>query len=132
LISAKKISFDFVYLILDNLPHHFIDPYIMAKSKKNGEVVHIGDIINSVLKTCRRDCDEELSQVWSLWKSAVGDVIAKNTKPEAFKGKLLLVHVNSPTWMHQLQFLKKDIINKVNQALGKELVQDIKFKIGPI
>ena len=132
MINAKKISFYFIYLILDNLTHHFIDPYIMVKSKKNGEFVHIGDIINSVLKTCRRGCDEELSQVWSLWKSAVGDVIAKNTKPEAFKGALLLVHVTSPTWIHQLQFLKKDIINKVNQALGKELVQDIKFKIGPV
>jgi len=104
----------------------------MAKSKKNREFVHIRDIMNSVLKTCRHDSDEELSQVWSLWESAVGEVIAKNTKPEAFKGKLLLVHVNSPPWMHQLQFLKKDIINKVNQALGKELVQDIKFKIGPV
>jgi predicted nucleic acid-binding Zn ribbon protein len=104
----------------------------MAKSKKNSEFVHIGDIINSVLKTYRHDSDEGLSQVWSLWESAVGDVIAKNTKPEAFKGKLLLVHVNSPPWMHQLQFLKKDIIKKVNQALGKELVQDIKFKIGPV
>jgi predicted nucleic acid-binding Zn ribbon protein len=104
----------------------------MTKSNKNREFVHIGDIINSVLKTCRHDSDEELSRVWSLWESAVGDIIAKNTKPEAFKGKLLLVHVNSTPWMHQLQFLKKDIINKVNQALGKELVQDIKFKIGPI
>ena len=104
----------------------------MTKSKKNREFVHIGDIINSVLKTCRHDSDEELSRVWSLWESAVGDIIAKNTKPEAFKGKLLLVHVNSPPWMHHLQFLKKDIINKVNQALGKELVQDIKFKIGPV
>ena len=104
----------------------------MAKSKKNSELVHIGDILNNVLKTCRSDCDEELSKVWSLWESAVGDVIAKNTKPEAFKGKLLLVLVNSHPWMHQLQFLKKDIINKVNQALGKELVQDIKFKIGPV
>jgi predicted nucleic acid-binding Zn ribbon protein len=104
----------------------------MAKSKKNSELVHIGNILNNVLKTCRSDCDEELSKVWSLWESAVGEVIAKNTKPEAFKGKLLLVLVNSHPWMHQLQFLKKDIINKVNQALGKELVQDIKFKIGPV
>ena len=104
----------------------------MAKSKKNSGFVHIGDIIGTVLKTCRSDCNEELSQIWSLWDSAVGDVIAKNTKPEAFKGKLLLVLVNSSPWMHQLQFLKKDIINKVNQALGKELVQDIKFKIGPL
>jgi predicted nucleic acid-binding Zn ribbon protein len=104
----------------------------MAKSKKNRELVHIGDILNGVLKTCRSDCDEELSKVWSLWESAVGDVIAKNTRPEAFKGKLLLVLVNSHPWMHQLQFLKKDIINNVNQALGKELVQDIIFKIGPV
>lgn len=104
----------------------------MAKNLKNREFVHIGDIMNSVLKTCRHDCDEELSQVWSLWKSAVGDVIAKNTKPEAFKGKLLLVRVNNHPWMHQLQFMKKDIINNVNRALGKELVQDIKFKIGSV
>ena len=104
----------------------------MAKSKKHREFVHIGDIMNGVLKTCRHDYNEELSQVWSLWGSAVGDIIAKNTKPEAFKGRLLLVLVNSPPWMHQLQYLKKDIINKVNQALGKELVKDIKFKIGPV
>jgi len=104
----------------------------MAKSKKNSEFVHIGDILSGVLKTCRSDCDEELSQVWGLWENAVGDVIAKNTRPEAFKGKLLLVHVNSSAWMHQLQFLKKDMIDKINAALGKELVQDIKFKIGPV
>jgi predicted nucleic acid-binding Zn ribbon protein len=84
------------------------------------------------LKTCRHDCDGDLAQVWSLWDTAVGDVIAKNARPEAFKGKLLLVHVNSSAWMHQLQFLKKDMINKINAAFGKELVQDIKFKIGPV
>lgn len=104
----------------------------MAKKKKNKEFVHIGDILNSVFKTCRRDRDEELSKVWNLWDNAVGDVIAKNARPEAFKGRILLVHVNSPPWMHQLQFLKKDIIKKINTALGKDLVQDIKFKIGPI
>jgi predicted nucleic acid-binding Zn ribbon protein len=42
------------------------------------------------------------------------------------------VNVTSSTWMHQLQFLKKDIIKQINHALGKELVEEIKFKIGPI
>ena len=63
---------------------------------------------------------------------AVGEVIARNARPGAFKGKLLLVNVTSSTWAHQLQFLKKDIIKKVNDALGKELVEEIKFKIGPV
>ena len=105
---------------------------VMVKKKPKNDVVRIGDIMAGVLKTCRRDRDGDLSQVWDLWDNAVGDAIAKNARPEAFKGKLLLVRVNSSPWLHHLQFLRKDIIKKVNTALGKDLVQDIKFKIGPV
>ena len=100
--------------------------------KRKNEVVHIGSVINKVLKTHRSEFDEDLTQVWSLWDSAVGEAIAKNTRPAAFKGKLLLVNVISSTWMHELQFFKKDIIKKINEALGKALVEEIKFKIGPV
>ena len=119
-------------MLLDNTLNHSIVPYDMVKKKQKNDVVHIGDIMAGVLKTCRHDSDVELSQVWNLWDDAVGDTIAKNARPEAFKGRLLLVRVNSSPWMHHLQFLKKDIIKKVNTALGKDLVQEIKFKIGPV
>lgn len=105
---------------------------MMQKKEKKETFVQIGDVINRVLKTCRHDCDADLAAIWNLWNDAVGDIIAKNTRPEAFKGKLLLVHVISSPWMHQLRFLKKDIINKVNAVLGKDMVEDIKFKIGPV
>ncbi len=104
----------------------------MKKGKNPEGIVHIGNIINRVLKTYRYESDEDLAQVWSLWDSAVGETISKNTKPSAFKGKLLLVNVASSTWMHQLQFLKKNIIKKINDSLGKRLVEEIKFKIGPV
>ena len=100
--------------------------------KKKNEVVHIGSVINKVLKTHRHEFDEDLTKVWSLWNNAVGEPIAKNTRPAAFRGKLLLVNVVSSTWMHELKFLKKDIIKKINEALGKTLVEEIKFKIGPV
>jgi predicted nucleic acid-binding Zn ribbon protein len=100
--------------------------------KKKNDIVHIGSVINKVLKTHRHEFDEDLTKVWSLWNNAVGEAIAKNTRPVAFKGKLLLVHVVSSTWMHELKFLKKDIIKKINEALGKKLVEEIKFKIGPV
>ena len=91
----------------------------MKKRKNLKEFVHIGNIISNALKACRDDFDENLAQVWSLWDSAVGNGIAKNARPEAFKGKLLLVNVTNSTWMHQLQFLKKDIIKQINHALAK-------------
>jgi predicted nucleic acid-binding Zn ribbon protein len=102
----------------------------MKKRKK--EIVHIGSVINKVLKTQRHEFDEDLTQIWNLWDSAVGEAIAKNARPAAFKGKLLLVHVVSSTWVHELKFLKKDIIKKINEAFGKTLVEEIKFKIGPV
>lgn len=105
----------------------------MKKDRRNKrEFVHIGDIIDKAIKNYRIESDEELSHIWSLWNGLVGEAIAKNAQPAAFKGKLLLVHVTSSTWMHQLQFMKEEIKAKVNNALGKNLIKEIKFKIGSV
>lgn len=100
--------------------------------RKIKESVHIGSVLKNILKNLRHDSDEDLTQVWQLWDEVVGIAIAENAQPAAFKGKLLLVNVISSTWIHQLQFLKKDIIEKLNTALGQDLIEDIKFKIGPV
>jgi len=42
------------------------------------------------------------------------------------------VNVIDSAWLQQLWFLKKDIIRKVNDSLGEDLVGEIKFKIGPV
>ena len=102
----------------------------MEIKKNKSKFVHIGSIIDDVLKSYRREPDGELLRVWHVWDSIVGDVISKNAKPAAFKGRILLVHVTSSTWVHQLQFLKEEMIAKLNEALGKSLIDDLKFKIG--
>ena len=104
----------------------------MQDRKQQKDYVHIGSILAEVLKQFRRKSDGELIRVWYVWDEAVGETIATNAQPAAFKGKLLLVHVTNSTWIHQLQFLKGDIISKINVALDKPLVEEIKFKIGPI
>ena len=103
-----------------------------GQGRKSKKVVHIRQVLGGVLKACRSDMDVEMIDVWRVWESAVGDVIAGNTRPAAFKGKLLLVYASSSAWIHQLQFLKADLIGKLNAELGRELVSDIKFKIGPV
>ena len=104
----------------------------MKKDDKQPGFVHIGSVIDGVLKNYRSKPDFELTAIWRLWDEAVGETIAQNARPAAFKGKLLIVHVISSTWIHQLQFLKNDLMAKINAALGKPLIQEIKFKIGPL
>ncbi len=104
----------------------------MREQKPKHEFTHIGGLLDGLLKKYRPDYNEGIERIWELWGGAVGKTIAENTKPEAFKGKELLVYVNSSAWLHQLQFLKKDIIKKVNGALGDDLVKEITFKIGSL
>ena len=99
---------------------------------KNKHPIHIGDIIHTVLGSCRKDGDGELTGVWELWGGAVGKVIADNTRPDAFKDGVLLVNVSNSPWVHQLQFMKQEIIEKLNQAFEKELVHEVRFRVGPI
>jgi len=104
----------------------------MDDQDKQSDFVHIGNILDNVLKSYRTEADSGLKDVWHLWDAVVGEAIAQNTRPTAFKGNLLIVHVSNSTWIHQLQFLKNDLISTLNTALGKPLLKDIRFKIGPL
>jgi len=100
------------------------------KRKKLKEPIPLGRIIDGVLREFHLKPDTGLTRIWDRWEGIIGKTIAENARPAAFKGKILLVHVNSSPWIHQLQFLKTGIMNNINQGLGEHLVEEIKFKIG--
>lgn len=104
------------------------------KRQKMNQAVPLGNILNELLGSKKRSAvrGSDLTRVWSLWEPALGGFIAENAKPAAFKSDILLVHVNSSPWLHQLRFLKSDIIAKLNNALGEERIKDVVFKIGPL
>lgn len=96
------------------------------------DFVHIGNILGGALNKFRTDPDLELTTIFTIWNNVVGEAVANNSKPAGFKGKILIVYVSSSVWLQELQYYKKDMITKINDALGKELVEDIKFRIGAV
>jgi predicted nucleic acid-binding Zn ribbon protein len=89
-------------------------------------------VLEQALKAADIDADLELYGLWELWPEVVGPLTAQNARPAAIKGKLLLVNVSSAPWTQQLQYLKGELIEKLNQALGREAVENIRFQIGPL
>ena len=61
------------------------------------------------------------------WESAVGKQIAKMTTATRIIQGVLFVNVKTSTWRNELTLRKKEIINKLNTAIGAIVVQDIKF-----
>lgn len=70
--------------------------------------------------------------LWDAWHKAVGKTISAQTRVDRLDHDTLLVKVSSSAWMHQLQFVKNEIMEKLNEILEKESVRNIFFSIGEV
>ncbi len=61
------------------------------------------------------------------WAQIVGSRIARRTRAVAYRDGVLQVEVEGSPWMHELGFLKRDLVRKVNEHLGRRLVREVRF-----
>lgn len=92
--------------------------------------VHISEILPGLLRAHQRKHGRELTRILKEWDAVVGDQIAAHAQPAAYRNRRLSVIVANSGWIQQLQFLKEDIIVRLNDKLGASLIGDIKFRIG--
>ena len=81
---------------------------------------------------CGKPAEKRLEEgkIWLVWEAAVGRQIAAKAQPASFRDGVLSVVVVSAPWMQQLTFLKKGMMEKLNERIGHELVRDIYLKAG--
>lgn len=69
-------------------------------------------------------------QVFGRWAALVGDEVAEHTKPVALQEGELTVQAESTAWATQLRLLQRQILKRIADALGKDVVRRIKVQ-GP-
>ena len=62
-----------------------------------------------------------------FWDKAVGPRIAEQSEALDVEDGKVFVQVRSPSWRTELVFMKPKIIDRLNQAVGKEVIKDIVF-----
>ncbi|MEJ2634993.1 MAG: DUF721 domain-containing protein [Calditrichia bacterium] len=63
----------------------------------------------------------------AYWDIVVGKEISQKTEPYKVAKGILFVRVNDTVWRNELQFFKNEICEKLNNKIGKKLINDIKF-----
>jgi predicted nucleic acid-binding Zn ribbon protein len=63
-----------------------------------------------------------------IWGAVVGESIAEATVIERFTNGQLFIKVKNPSWRMELNYRKKDIITKLNEAMKSTMVTEIIFK----
>ncbi|SJZ79607.1 DUF721 domain-containing protein [Selenihalanaerobacter shriftii] len=93
-------------------------------------VKSINNVLDKTLKNLNLSKKLKEKSVLNIWPEVIGKELVKYTKASYINKGILFVKVNSSTWAHQLLFLKKDLIEKLNNKLDEEIVKDIRFKVG--
>ena len=106
----------------------------MKKRKRINSLQPIGEIVHRILEEHNIHIPQENVLLKKTWSQVVGPMIAGQTKPERIVNGTLYVKVSTSIWMHQLQFLKEDILKKFKDH-GKQgvlFVSNIHFAVGPV
>ena len=63
----------------------------------------------------------------SEWPVVAGARIARVTRASAFRDGTLHVEVEGSAWMHELGFLRRELVRNLNRHLGADVVRDVRF-----
>ena len=63
------------------------------------------------------------------WARIVGPRVACHTRAIGFEQGVLRVEVEGSAWMHELGYLKQELIKAVNRELGTDRVRDVRFVV---
>lgn len=85
----------------------------------------LGDVIQRYLEAL--DIDDKLKEVRLVksWESVVGKMISNKTKKIYIKDKKLFVYLNSSIARNEISMVKDDLVKRLNQEAGGEIIEDI-------
>lgn len=81
-----------------------------------------GSVLSSLFRELGLEDRIRLDAVQKQWRSVLTEPLTLHACPVELKAGTLTIHVDSPTWLHQLQFLKNELIEKLRSAGVQEVV----------
>ncbi|MDZ4164705.1 MAG: DUF721 domain-containing protein [Smithellaceae bacterium] len=102
----------------------------MPTRTKKLKLESLGLILARTFKKRKIEPDQGKSRLKGIWERAAGPQISAQTSPEFLKNDTIFVKVSSSVWLHQLQFLKEDILEKLAPLITEIELKNIHFSLG--
>ncbi len=67
-----------------------------------------------------------------VWNETVGAVFGRESCPSMLAGGVLQVSVSNSNWLHEMRFMKAQILERLHAMLPETPISDIRFKVGPV
>ena len=98
------------------------------RKRKPSQIRDVGSSIQQLVDDLGiREKIDEYNAVLQ-WESLVGEHIANAASAVKIVKGVLFIKVRSSAWRNELSLRKDEIVNTLNNALGREIVKDIRFQ----
>ncbi len=71
-------------------------------------------------------------RLMKVWPEVVGENIARRTEVQSLKFHTAVVKVSGPMWIQELNLMRGQILERLQHALGDDIVRDIRFVKGTL
>ncbi|MEO6549628.1 MAG: DUF721 domain-containing protein [Ferruginibacter sp.] len=86
------------------------------------------DAIQQFLKQSRLKGSIQALQIEDVWEKIMGKTIARYTDKIQINNSTLFIHSNIAPLKNELLYQKEKIIERVNEALGEKVINDVVIK----
>jgi predicted nucleic acid-binding Zn ribbon protein len=91
------------------------------------DIKSLSQILNDVLNKYELNEIVEKNLLIEKFKEVVGEQIAKQVEFKNFEKGILTIEVESSSWKNEIFLLREQIIEKINNAFGKQIVKELKI-----
>ena len=88
----------------------------------------MAEALQQFLKKSKLKAGIQAVQIEEVWEKIMGKTVAKYTEKLQIIGQTLFVSTNVAPLKNELLYQKEKIIERVNEALGEKVIQDVVIK----
>lgn len=95
------------------------------------EPTPIGGLLSTLARSWGISDPEETAKLFAWWERIVGPEVAAKCWPSSLKDGVLRVRTESSAWAWEMKYLSAEMVKRINDSLGKEVVKQVKPWVKP-
>ena len=97
----------------------------------NSEPVHLRSVLEQLLKDFGTPDITVVTSIVDQWEDIFGHDLAAKISAVAVSGSELIVRVDDPAWASQINWLEKQLLDKITSLVGEEKITSIRTRTTP-
>lgn len=90
-----------------------------------------GDLLPAVLQGLRLDARQSDAEIIKVWNSLIDPSVTAHAQPVNLHKGTLFVNVDHSAWLSEIvRYRYKEILDRLQQSYGKNVVKKISFRLG--